>query len=520
LQSKTLEWLMAHFLRKDFGIRDGLRQLRSLSVVLIAIAIAAFLHIPEAQAVEIYDNFPATIHPGERYVIYSHGLIVEGTDARPVHPEFGVYDFPAIRTALFRDGGFNLIAHHRPKNTDVPAYVRTLETWVERLIAGGVAPGNITMVGFSRGAQITAQVASRLKASGVNTALMGICVNGDYTTSPPVTLGGRVLSLYETSDEVGSCAKLAQRSALTAFEEVAISTGRKHGAFYQPLPDWVRPLKDWIGRATAPVVPIPGTTKLTIRSTSLARHYDLYVKVPAGYAAATNARRRYPVLYLNDGAWAFQIAAGVTQLPTGAEALEGVILVGIGYAHELGSDSRIRDYTPTIDRHFGKTTGQAAAYLTFLEREVIPLIERRYRAHASRRAYAGHSLGGLFGAYVLLTQPKLFRYYILSSPSFWFDEHAVWKLERDFAQRHRDLAANVYVTIGSLERPGTRAGSKYEMVKDVLTFGSTLSQRGYPSFRIRTFVMEGATHETVFPTAFLNGMLWHFARDKGVQYGY
>jgi hypothetical protein len=57
-----------------------------------------------------------------------------------------------------------------------------------------------------------------------------------------------VLSIYETSDELGSCATLAARSHLTSFKEVAISTGKTHGAFFQPLPQWVKPLKTWISR--------------------------------------------------------------------------------------------------------------------------------------------------------------------------------------------------------------------------------------------------------------------------------
>src|SRR5687768_7060934 len=96
-----------------------------------------------AAAVEIYGDFPQVIRPDERYVIYSHGLIVEGDNPRPVHPELGVYDFPAIKAALFRQGGFNLIAHHRPKNTDVAQYVDTLESWVRRLVAAKVPPANI-----------------------------------------------------------------------------------------------------------------------------------------------------------------------------------------------------------------------------------------------------------------------------------------------------------------------------------------------------------------------------------------
>ena len=198
---------------------------------------------------QIHEQFPDTIDPSGRYVIYSHGLIVEGENPRPKHPQFGVYDFPGIKQALFARGGFHLIAHHRPADTEIADYVATLEQWVRALIDAGVAPTRITLVGFSRGAVLTALAASRLEATGVNTALMAVCANGDLPGDEPVTLGGHFLSIYETTDVVGSCEGLAARSgARVAFDEVAISTGRAHGAFYQPLPAWLDPLKAWIER--------------------------------------------------------------------------------------------------------------------------------------------------------------------------------------------------------------------------------------------------------------------------------
>jgi hypothetical protein len=202
-----------------------------------------------ARAVEIYDNFPDNIHASERYVIYSHGLIVEGNNPRPISPKYGQYDFPGITQALFNGGGFNLIAYQRPKNADFAAYVETLKSWVHRLIQAGVAPSRITLVGFSRGGQLTAYASSDLASIGINTALLAICQNGDFDRDPPgahLILGGNLLSIYETSDQLGSCAKLAARSHLTAFKEVAISTGNGHGAFFQPRNDWLKPLKAWI----------------------------------------------------------------------------------------------------------------------------------------------------------------------------------------------------------------------------------------------------------------------------------
>ena len=197
--------------------------------------------------VEIYDQFPASINSSERYVIYSHGLIAEGTDPKPVSPQYGPYDFPAIKQAIFSNGGFNLIAYQRAKSLD-DSYVETLKSWVRRLVDGGVSPSRITLVGFSRGAYLTALASNGLTDVGINTALLAICEKGEVSGAPGLAFGGTFLSIYEKSDSLGKCTKLAARSHLTSFKEVAISTGKKHGAFFQPLPQWLEPLKAWIAQ--------------------------------------------------------------------------------------------------------------------------------------------------------------------------------------------------------------------------------------------------------------------------------
>jgi hypothetical protein len=198
-----------------------------------------------SRAAEIYDRFPDAVNASERYVIYSHGFIVEGDDPKPISPQYGQYDFPAIKQALFSAGGFNLIAFQRPKSSD-DSYAETLKSWVRRLLDAGVKPSRITLVGFSRGAQLTALASNGLASEGINTALLAICEDGDVSHAPGLVLGGNLLSIYETSDELGSCRKLSGRSHLKSFKEVAISTGKRHGAFFQPLPQWIGPLETWI----------------------------------------------------------------------------------------------------------------------------------------------------------------------------------------------------------------------------------------------------------------------------------
>jgi pimeloyl-ACP methyl ester carboxylesterase len=210
-------------------------------------AFCLMLFSVSAGAVALYDVFPETINPDERYVIYSHGFIVEGKDPRPEHPAYGVYEFAAIRQALFEDGGFNLIAHHRPAGADVGEYVPTLVSWVDELLRHGVEPSRITLVGFSRGALLTAHASSRRAAVGLNTALMGICSAGTVSARAALSLGGNLLSIYETSDFVGTCESLANDSSgLISFREFAIATGLGHGAFFKPLPEWLEPLRQWI----------------------------------------------------------------------------------------------------------------------------------------------------------------------------------------------------------------------------------------------------------------------------------
>lgn len=218
-----------------------------------ALAICSFLAISVAsksQTVQIYEQFPSAIHANERYVIFSHGLIAEGEDPKPVSPKYGVYDFPQIKEALFKDGGFNLIAVQRKKGVELENHVNQLESWVHRLLDAGVQPSRVTLVGFSRGGQITALASSHLASEGINTAILAICSAGDFTvdSGPPIVLGGNVLSIYETSDELGSCSKLADRSHLRSFKEVAISTGKAHGAFFEPRPEWIDSLKAWIAK--------------------------------------------------------------------------------------------------------------------------------------------------------------------------------------------------------------------------------------------------------------------------------
>ena len=183
-----------------------------------------------------------------RYLFYLHGRIIEDQGPQGVSPRFGRYDYPGI-LAAFHARGFEVRSEVRPRNTDMAAYAAQVAGEIEALIAHGVEPSHITVVGASKGAGITALVSTRLARPGVRYVMLAGCNDGLIRSHDP-RLSGELLSIHEASDEmVGSCRALAARSPrLQRFEEIRLNTGLGHGMVYRPLDAWVEPAAAWARR--------------------------------------------------------------------------------------------------------------------------------------------------------------------------------------------------------------------------------------------------------------------------------
>jgi len=221
----------------------------------------------------IFENFPNTINADEKYVFYSHGYIVEGTNPTPVNPRWGVYDFPSIKKAL-ADESYNLIAYHRPKDTKPRAFAKKLSANVQTLLSAGVKANNITFIGFSRGGAITALTSNYLANDDINFVILAGC-SRFIKKNPTLAVYGHIRSIFETSDGVGSCQFLIDRSnKVNSFEEIAINTGKEHGAFYLPRAAWVAPVKQWIAQQSAPKTKKPAKKKIIEKITAIEQQYQ------------------------------------------------------------------------------------------------------------------------------------------------------------------------------------------------------------------------------------------------------
>ncbi len=239
---------------------------------------------------------------------------------------------------------------------------------------------------------------------------------------------------------------------------------------------------------------IPRTQVIPIRDTQSDRQYEVYIKLPEGYSE--NIDFKYPVVYITDAMWQFEILSGSIEY-----LVENAILVGISWEKNVDEHvSRRRDYSPTVVKDSKNQTGEARNHLTFIRNDVIKYVENNYRTDPKRRTYFGYSFGGLFGAYVLLEQPDTFKNYILGSPALGFNNRYILELESNTAKKRKDLNANVFISVGALENT---------YIGPIEDFISNLKHRNYESLSLQEVVIiESADHHTAFPMTTIRSLNW------------
>ncbi len=254
---------------------------------------------------------------------------------------------------------------------------------------------------------------------------------------------------------------------------------------------------------------LPRIQVIPIEDTKNDRQFELYVKLPEGYSE--NKDKQYPVLYFTDAMWHIEILSASTEY-----MLEDVILVGISWQKDINEDlkkeigehvSRYRDYSfrksnkPEIQTKF--QLGQASKHLDFIRNDVFKYVDNTYRTDSNSRTYFGYSMGGEFGAYILLTQAETFDNYILGSPSIKNEVAYLTELNSKFgpfeaSNRNTSLNANVFISYGSLEQ---------EMVEPLEEFISVLKNRRDDGLSLLTEVIEG-NHQTAFPMTAVRSIAW------------
>ena len=259
---------------------------------------------------------------------------------------------------------------------------------------------------------------------------------------------------------------------------------------------------------------LPNTEIIALRSKQTGAQYQLFVALPADYRAS---KKDYPVVYMLDADYSFALVRNIAQHLVERENLPSMILVAIAYPGAARDRAtyrmnRTRDYTPVYapdggyGAEFQKVSGGGPKFRAFIANELAPFMERHYRVSADR-TIIGHSYGGLFATYVLLTQPQLFHRYIIVSPSLWYANRIALAMEETAAASGIKPDARVFFAVGSQEN---QPQVNRAMVDDLEELVRQLKTRNNAKLEMRLKIYDGETHNSVFPGAVTRGLLTVF----------
>ncbi len=129
-------------------------------------------------------------------------------------------------------------------------------------------------------------------------------------------------------------------------------------------------------------------TRYVFKSESLAGDIPLRIHLPADYDDGKNA---YPVLYMLEIANDFNFASTSADFLAACGRIPGLIVVSVD-----------------VD----KITGPPAGLIAFLEKDLIPYVERTFRTQPRRLLY-GHSGRSFAALFILINRPGMFADFIL-----------------------------------------------------------------------------------------------------------
>jgi predicted alpha/beta superfamily hydrolase len=219
-----------------------------------------------------------------------------------------------------------------------------------------------------------------------------------------------------------------------------------------------------------------------IWSPQFRNHRGVDVYLPASYDAG---RRRYPVVYLQDGQNlsdpAIAFGGNTWRLDEGLRWLaeRGIEPIVVGVHNTAG---RLAEYSPFADaRHGG---GHGDRYARFLIDTVKSRIDATYRTRKDRASavIGGSSMGGLISLYTFFRRPSPFGGAVVISPSVWFGGRAILS----FVQRSRLTRGRIYLDVGTNEGAGT--------LRDARTLNRLLRRRGYKGDSLWYLEAQGHQH--------------------------
>jgi len=170
-------------------------------------------------------------------------------------------------------------------------------------------------------------------------------------------------------------------------------------------------------------------TKHILHSNILNEDREYWISLPDSYNNVESSHKSYPLLIVLDGNVHFKAISSMVNYMSSDSYRNWKIpeMIVVGFQNV----DRRRDYTPDkIITVRENNSGGGERFLSFLEDELIPELDYKYRTNPYRILF-GHSLGGLLATHAYMKEKTLFKSFIAVDPSFgtWDSETMDKKLD-------------------------------------------------------------------------------------------
>lgn len=243
--------------------------------------------------------------------------------------------------------------------------------------------------------------------------------------------------------------------------------------------------------------PVTIGTKHKIHSTILNEEREYWVNLPESYDEEGGSYKKYPLLIILDGNLHFQsITGAVNYMSSG---YNGNLRIPEMIVVAIQNVNRRRDFTPDkIVTTRPNDSGGGENFLSFMENELIPILDQNYRT-APYRILFGHSLGGLLATHAYMKENTKFNAFIAVDPSFgtWDDQTMDQKLD---ALTDNSFDRYIYIATANWGKRNIRNRDRH-----VRLFES-LNSKCEGEFPAKLEYFEDENHGSVPQIAFYNGI--------------
>ena len=140
-----------------------------------------------------------------------------------------------------------MVSEARPQGTQIKPYAAIIISQVKALLGAGVPAKYITIIGASKGGIIAAYISNILQEKEIKYVFLAGLFE-KCLVDENLSLYGQVLSIHDRSDKLSMTPDLYfERSAgQGTFKKIVLNLDIGHGLIYQPYPEWMEPILDWM----------------------------------------------------------------------------------------------------------------------------------------------------------------------------------------------------------------------------------------------------------------------------------